>query len=112
MSAFPPKALYFSSVPSGEQQIPTAKAKWRYLMATSNPTEGLHASGWYIGMAILFILLGLTAIIEPGVAGWAITLLVGWLLIFGGVAHLVVAFRIADFDVGQKSPDVGNQHTV
>jgi uncharacterized membrane protein HdeD (DUF308 family) len=69
-------------------------------MATSNPTEGLRgpgtiikkASGWFIGMAILFILLGMMAIIEPGVAGWAITILVGWLLIFGGVAHLVAAF--------------------
>ncbi len=69
-------------------------------MATSNPTEGLRgagtiikkASGWFIGMAILFILLGMMAIIEPGVAGWAITILVGWLLIFGGVAHLVAVF--------------------
>lgn len=69
-------------------------------MATSNPTEGLRgagtiikkASGWFIGMAILFILLGMMAIIEPGVAGWAITILVGWLLIFGGVGHLVAAF--------------------
>jgi uncharacterized membrane protein HdeD (DUF308 family) len=69
-------------------------------MATSNPTEGLRgagtiikkASGWFIGMAILFILLGMMAIIEPGVAGWAITILVGWVLIFGGVAHLVAAF--------------------
>jgi uncharacterized membrane protein HdeD (DUF308 family) len=69
-------------------------------MATTNPTEGLRgagtiikkASGWFIGMAIVFILLGMMAIIEPGVAGMAIAILVGWLLIFGGVAHLVAAF--------------------
>jgi uncharacterized membrane protein HdeD (DUF308 family) len=69
-------------------------------MATTNPTEGLRgagsiikkASGWFIGMAIVFILLGMMAIIEPGVAGLAIAILVGWLLIFGGVAHLVAAF--------------------
>jgi uncharacterized membrane protein HdeD (DUF308 family) len=69
-------------------------------MATTNATEGLpgastiikRTSGWYIGMAALFILLGVMAIIEPGVAGLAITILVGWLLIFGGVAHLVTAF--------------------
>src|SRR6266481_6353397 len=69
-------------------------------MATTNATEGLpgadtiikRASGWYIGMAALFILLGMMAIIEPGVAGLAITILVGWLLIFGGVAHLVAVF--------------------
>ena len=69
-------------------------------MATSNPTEGLRgagtiikkASGWFIAMAILFILLGMMAIIEPAVAGWAITILVAWLLIFGGGAHFVAAF--------------------
>jgi len=69
-------------------------------MATANPTEGLSgvgkivkkASGLYIGMAVVFILLGILAIIEPGVAGLALTVLVGWLLIFGGGAHLVAAF--------------------
>jgi len=69
-------------------------------MATANPTEGLHGtgtiikrvSGWLIGMAVVFILLGMMAIIEPGVAGLAIAILVGWLLIFGGVAHLIAAF--------------------
>src|SRR5271156_1187874 len=69
-------------------------------MATANPTEGLRgagtiikkASGWFIAMAVVFILLGMMAIIEPGVAGLAVTILVGWLLIFGGGAHLVAAF--------------------
>jgi uncharacterized membrane protein HdeD (DUF308 family) len=69
-------------------------------MATANPTEGLRgagtiikkASGWLIGMGVVFIVLGILAIIEPGVAGLAVTILVGWLLIFGGVAHLVAAF--------------------
>lgn len=69
-------------------------------MAAANPTEGLRgaaktakkASGWFIGMAVVFILLGILAIVEPGVAGLAITILVGWLLIFGGGAHLVAAF--------------------
>ena len=69
-------------------------------MATANPNEGLRgagkilkkASGWFIGMAVVFILLGILAIVEPGVAGLAITILVGWVLIFGGGAHLVAAF--------------------
>jgi uncharacterized membrane protein HdeD (DUF308 family) len=69
-------------------------------MATASPTEGFRgagtvinkASGWFIGMAVVFILLGMMAIIEPGVAGLAVTILVGWLLIFGGGAHLVAAF--------------------
>jgi uncharacterized membrane protein HdeD (DUF308 family) len=69
-------------------------------MATANPTEGLRgagtiikkASGWFIAMAVVFILLGTMAIIEPGIAGLAVTILVGWVLIFGGGAHLVAAF--------------------
>src|SRR5580765_882579 len=69
-------------------------------MATASPTQGFRAtgtiikkaSGWLIGMAVVFILLGILAIIEPGVAGLAVTILVGWLLIFGGVAHLLAMF--------------------
>jgi uncharacterized membrane protein HdeD (DUF308 family) len=69
-------------------------------MATAGPTEGLHgtptivkkANGWFITMAVVFILLGMMSIIEPGVVGLAVTILVGWLLIFGGGAHLVAAF--------------------
>jgi uncharacterized membrane protein HdeD (DUF308 family) len=69
-------------------------------MAAANPTEGLRgaativkkASGWFIGVAVVFILLGMMAIIEPGVAGLAVTILVGWLLLFGGGAHFVAAF--------------------
>jgi uncharacterized membrane protein HdeD (DUF308 family) len=90
----------FGGVLSGERQIPIEKREWRCLMATTNPTDGLRgagtiikkASGWFIAMAIIFALLGIMAIIEPGVAGLAITILVGWLLIFGGATHLVGAF--------------------
>jgi uncharacterized membrane protein HdeD (DUF308 family) len=34
------------------------------------------------------------AIVEPVVAGLAVAILVGWLLIFGGVAHLFATFRL------------------
>ena len=68
-------------------------------MATANPSEGLRvpatlkkASGWIIAMAVAFIILGIMAIVEPAIAGLAVTVLVGWLLIFGGGAHLVAAF--------------------
>ena len=68
-------------------------------MATANTSQGLRgaesfvkkASGWYIAMAVAFIILGIMAIVEPGVAGLAVTILVGWLLLFGGGAHLVAA---------------------
>jgi uncharacterized membrane protein HdeD (DUF308 family) len=49
-------------------------------------------SGWFMALAVVFMLLGIFAIVEPGVAGLAVTILVGWVLMFGGVAHLVAAF--------------------
>jgi uncharacterized membrane protein HdeD (DUF308 family) len=69
-------------------------------MATANPTEGLRGpaaaikkgSGLFIAMAVVFIILGTMAILEPEVAGLAVTILVGWLLIFGGVTHLIATF--------------------
>lgn len=70
-------------------------------MATANISQGLRGpvavaktiTSWFIAMAVLFIILGILAIIEPGVAGLAVTLLVGWALIFGAVAHFVTAFK-------------------
>jgi len=50
-------------------------------------------TAWYIVAAVTFIALGLFAIIEPAVAAVGIALLVGWLLILGGAAHLIAAFR-------------------
>jgi uncharacterized membrane protein HdeD (DUF308 family) len=44
-------------------------------------------------VAVLFILLGMFAIAEPWIAGLGVTLLVGWLLVFGAVAHFVSAFK-------------------
>jgi len=70
-------------------------------MAGSNATEGLRgagamvkkASGWFIAVAVLFILLGIFAIAEPFAAGLGVTLLVGWLLVIGAVAHFFAAFK-------------------
>lgn len=44
-------------------------------------------------MGVLFIVLGLIAIGEPLVAGLAVAVLAGWLLLAGGIAHAVSAFR-------------------
>jgi uncharacterized membrane protein HdeD (DUF308 family) len=41
---------------------------------------------------IVFLVLGILAILEPAVAGLAIALFVGWFLIFGGLAHAAGAF--------------------
>lgn len=62
-------------------------------------TEGLglkeakRFTGWYIVAAILFIVLGVFAILEPAMAGLGVALLVGWLLVFGGIAHFVSIFE-------------------
>jgi uncharacterized membrane protein HdeD (DUF308 family) len=73
----------------------------RCRMATANPARGFESplrrakkiTGWYIVEALLFIALGIFAIVEPAVAGLGVTLFVGWLLIFGGVLHLIGAFK-------------------
>ena len=64
-------------------------------MATRGPVvkAARTFSGWLIVAAVLFIVLGAFAIIEPAVAGLGVALLVGWLLIFGGVSHFVSAFE-------------------
>jgi uncharacterized membrane protein HdeD (DUF308 family) len=54
---------------------------------------GKKITGWYVAAAVLFIVLGVFAIIEPAVAGLGVTLLVGWLLIFGGGTHLIGGFK-------------------
>ena len=48
---------------------------------------------WYTVAAVLLILVGLLAVARPTAAGIGITLLLGWLLIFGAVCHLVAAFQ-------------------
>jgi uncharacterized membrane protein HdeD (DUF308 family) len=48
-------------------------------------------TGWYIAAAALFIVLGMFAIIEPAVAALAVSRLVGWLLVFGGLVFLIGA---------------------
>jgi uncharacterized membrane protein HdeD (DUF308 family) len=45
--------------------------------------------GWSIALSILMIVAGLGAIVIPLVAGIAITLVIGWLLIFSGIMHLI-----------------------
>ena len=52
-----------------------------------------RVTNWNILAAVLFILLGLFAIIEPARAVVGIALLLGWILIFGGIAHLIASLR-------------------
>lgn len=50
-------------------------------------------SGWSIAVSVLLIVLGVFAIAMPYLAAIAVTRIVGWLLIFGGITHIVAAFQ-------------------
>jgi len=59
------------------------------MSATSPITIAKESVGWSIALSVLMILAGVLAIIVPPAAGIAVTIVVGWLLIFSGAAHLV-----------------------
>lgn len=61
--------------------------------ATSVGTIVKKSVGWSIGLSILMILAGCLAIAVPQAAGIAVNLLVAWLLVFSGAAHLVFAWH-------------------
>ena len=72
-------------------------------MGTANPILPARSTlrvihresvGWALAFSILLIVLGLLALAVPFLAGIAITGIVSWLLILGGVAHLVLAFHV------------------
>jgi uncharacterized membrane protein HdeD (DUF308 family) len=70
-------------------------------VATATPTPGLRGPAevakkithWYLASAVLLIVLGIFGIVEPGLAGLGVTLLVGWLLVMGAVMHFVAAYK-------------------
>ena len=64
-------------------------------MATTSPVLGVarKATTWSIVLSIFIILAGILAIVIPSVAGIAVTIFLGWLLIFSGVIHLVFAWQ-------------------
>jgi uncharacterized membrane protein HdeD (DUF308 family) len=53
-----------------------------------------RAVGWSIALSVLMIAAGVLAIIVPKISGIAVTLLVGWLLLFCGGAHLAYAWQM------------------
>ncbi len=57
-------------------------------------TIAKESVGWSIGLSILMIIAGILAIVIPPVAGLAVLLVVSWLLMFSGAAHLVLAWHI------------------
>jgi uncharacterized membrane protein HdeD (DUF308 family) len=53
-----------------------------------------ESAGWTIAFGVLLIILGLVALMAPLIAGVAVTVMLGWLLILGGIAHLVVSWHL------------------
>ncbi|MDE2346168.1 MAG: DUF308 domain-containing protein [Gammaproteobacteria bacterium] len=51
-----------------------------------------RTTGISIGVSLLLILLGLLALALPGFAGLAVAILVLWVIVFSGLAHLVHAW--------------------
>jgi uncharacterized membrane protein HdeD (DUF308 family) len=62
------------------------------MSATSAATFVQKSVGWSIGLSMLMIVAGILAIASPLAAGIAINVLVAWLLVFSGCAHLVFAW--------------------
>ncbi len=63
-------------------------------MTTSAIGLTKRATGWAIGVSVLLIVLGIMAIALPFVSGLAVSAIVGWMLVFGGVTHLAAAFHV------------------
>ena len=62
----------------------------------STPSLGKIAEesvGWSIALSVLMILTGVLAIMIPPVAGIAVLVVVAWLLMFSGAAHLVFGWH-------------------
>jgi uncharacterized membrane protein HdeD (DUF308 family) len=53
-----------------------------------------HVTGWSIAVSLLIILAGILAIGLPVAAGIAVNIVVAWLLLFVGAAHLVFGWHV------------------
>lgn len=62
------------------------------MSATSAGTLVKKSVGWSIVLSVLLIVAGVLAIASPYAAGIAVNILVAWLLVFSGCAHLVFAW--------------------
>lgn len=64
-------------------------------MGMANTVTGdIHkAATWSIVLSVLMIAAGVLAIFSPAVAGVAVTVFFGWMLIFSGLLHLVFAWQ-------------------
>jgi uncharacterized membrane protein HdeD (DUF308 family) len=61
-------------------------------MASPLTVDARRATTWSIVLSVLLMIAGLIAIALPMIAGVAITVIVGWLLLFAGILHLIFAW--------------------
>ena len=57
-----------------------------------NTSVAAHSRGWSISLGILLVVAGVVSIAAPMFAGIAASVFFGWLVLFGGIAHLVYAW--------------------
>jgi uncharacterized membrane protein HdeD (DUF308 family) len=62
-------------------------------MATELTSDIEKGTTWSIVLSVLMIAAGVVAIFVPQFAGVTVTAIVGWLLVFSGLLHLVFAWR-------------------
>src|SRR4029450_11057851 len=61
---------------------------------TNAGTGDIHkGTPWSIVLSVLMIAAGVLAIFSPAIAGVAVTVFFGWLLIFSGILHLAYAWQ-------------------
>lgn len=63
------------------------------MSSTSAVTVGRESFSWSIVLSILLIVAGFLAFVLPQIAGIAVNLMVGWMLIFSGAIHIVYAWQ-------------------
>ena len=61
--------------------------------AVAAPSIVKQSVQWSIALSVLMILAGLVAIASPVAAGIAVNILVAWLLVISGAAHLIFAWH-------------------
>jgi uncharacterized membrane protein HdeD (DUF308 family) len=52
------------------------------------------SAGWAIALSVLLILAGILAIVVPPAAGIGMAIVIAWLVLLGGIAHLSIAWHI------------------
>jgi len=50
--------------------------------------------GWAIALSVLLIIAGILAIVIPPAAGIGVAIVIAWLVLLGGFAHLAIAWHI------------------